>query len=408
MLFTRKVVSRITATTTAVLMATTYTANLTISCQKQHTCLGCRAEYFYLMERKIAGTGGTEAAAATNAEAAAIKSIENDVDQHACPHCGMMQPDMIAEVRRNRFLAGMWIPPPIIILAAFFIALPHWMTISTSAMIATCGVIPSLMSFASGVSFNPNKDMAVAQMDSAEKVNTGELVLVKEGVTSVSDDNFGGRTGGHWFGLGLGVLALLSAASPLLLSVINGWQENGSYPSVVGTGDTTCVYFDRDIKSLKGMWYGNVTVTATTADAPEQLVGFRGKSKQSSWGDTISGKSVSNETHKMWVEVTVPNTAELAAKSVTVNMEVNARFPFEQDGGFNDTSDTFAHTQTLLLSSAGGGTIYWQSWMYGQLGAAALIFIAGLVLSGTASGLVRKANVPTVRMPDDREADIEE
>ena len=112
MLFTRKVVSRITATTTAVLMATTYTANLTISCQKQHTCLGCRAEYFYLMERKIAGTGGTEAAAATNAEAAAIKSIENDVDQHACPHCGMMQPDMIAEVRRNRFLAGMWIPPP--------------------------------------------------------------------------------------------------------------------------------------------------------------------------------------------------------------------------------------------------------------------------------------------------------
>jgi hypothetical protein len=176
------------------------------------------------MERKIAGTGGTEAAAATNAEAAAIKSIENDVDQHACPHCGMMQPDMIAEVRRNRFLAGKWIAPPIIILVAFFIALPHWMTISTSAMIATCGVISSLMSFASGVSFNPHKDMAVAQMDSAEKVNTGELVLVKEGVTSVSDDNFGGRTGGHWFGFGLGVLALLSAASPLLLSVINGWQ----------------------------------------------------------------------------------------------------------------------------------------------------------------------------------------
>ena len=92
-------------------MGTTYNAKLDVSCIKQHTCLGCGAEFHYRLERNVTGSGGSEAAAAANAEAAAVKALENDVDQHACPHCGLMQPDMIAEIRKGRFVAGMWIAP---------------------------------------------------------------------------------------------------------------------------------------------------------------------------------------------------------------------------------------------------------------------------------------------------------
>ena len=164
-------------------MATTYNAKLTVNCVKQHVCLGCGAEYQYQLERNVTGSGGSEEAAARNAEAAAIKALENDVDQHACPHCGMMQPDMIAEVRKNRFIAGMWLAP-VIILVAFFLALPHVITISTSAMIAAGGAVISLLFLVSGIFFNPNNDMSSAKMASEDKVQSGEIAMTKEGNTT--------------------------------------------------------------------------------------------------------------------------------------------------------------------------------------------------------------------------------
>ena len=331
-------------------MATTYNAKLDVSCIKKHECLGCQAEYQYHLERNVTGSGGSQAAAEANAQKAAIKALENDVDQHACPHCGLMQPDMIAEVRSGRFVGGMWVAP-IFLLLAFFLALPHVITISTSAIIAVVGVVISLLLFVSGIFFNPNKDMSMAQVESSDKVQNGVIEMTKPGNTSTSVDDFSGAGGGHWFGLMFGAAALVAVLAPLVLPVVSGWTKNDTYPAVVGAGDTTCVYFDQKIKSLKGMWHGSTQVTAKSN--PE--LSFRGKTKNSTWGNTISGKSVSNENHAMWVEVTMPESTDVVGKTIDLDFVVNATYPLEMNGGFDDMRDSFNHSESITMSAAGAG-----------------------------------------------------
>lgn len=386
-------------------MGTTYNAKLDVSCIKQHTCLGCSAEYHYRLERNVTGSGGTEAAAAANAEAAAVKALENDVDQHPCPHCGMMQPDMIAEVRKGRFVAGMWIAP-IFILVAFFLALPHVLTISTSAMIASAGVALAGLIMVSGVFVNPNKDMASGQMASSEKVQSGEVGMTKEGSTSTSVDDFSAPEGGHWTGVILIGAALLAALAPLVLPVISGWSVNDTYPAVVGPGDETTIYFDQKITSLKSYWRGSVGVTVTNPDEVGGQHAFSAKTKSSSWGNTISGKSVSNETKAMYAEVTVPSSDELAGKAVDLQLNANVSYPIAMGNMFDDRSGTFSHTQTLKLSSAGSGTTYWQSWIFGQLAALLLVLVGGFFLIATANKLVATANPPNLLVADDDGDDV--
>ena len=132
--------------TTRLQMATTYHAKLTVDCIKRHVCVGCTAEYQYSLERQVQGSGGSSDVAQTNAQQAAVKALEGDVDLHACPHCGMMQPDMVAVGRKSKFGAGTWIGP-LVIVVALVLRLPDVLTIGTSAMIASGGALISLLLF---------------------------------------------------------------------------------------------------------------------------------------------------------------------------------------------------------------------------------------------------------------------
>lgn len=389
-------------------MATTYTAKLDVSCVKQHKCLGCEAEYEYTLQRNVTGSGGTEAAAAANAEKAALKALEDDVDQHACPYCGLMQPDMISEVRSTRYVAGMWLGP-LVLLVAFFLALPQIIAISTSAMIAAGGVALSLLLYLSGIFFNPNRDMGTQQLASSDKVQAGTLKLNQEGKTSTSVDEHGGPGGGHWLGLLLALTALVAVLAPLVLPAVSGWPMNDSYPSVVGPGDTTCIYFDQKIQSLKGYWRGNVLIVVQNEGDFDQLPQLRGDTKQSIWGDTISGKSVRNESNAMWAEVTLPDDPALAGKTLELRLEVQATYPLELNGGFDDLTDRFIHQEILQLSGVNSGTLYWQSWIFGQLGSIVLLIAAGSVLCAKARALKAVANPPAIQVAeeDDTSADAD-
>ncbi len=245
--------------------------------------------------------------------------------------------------------------------------------------------------------------MSTAQVESSDKVQNGVIEMTKAGNTSTSVDDFGGAGGGHWFGLMVGGAALAAVLAPLILPIVNGWTKNDTYPAVVGAGDTTCVYFDQKIKSLKGMWHGSAQVTSKSN--PE--LSFRGKTKNSTWGNTISGKSVSNENNAMWVELTMPESADVVGKTIDLDVTVNATYPLEMNGGFDDMRDSFSHSESITMSAAGAGGTYWASWIYGQLGAFLLVIVGGLVLNGTAKGLVNRANPPEILVAggDDEEED---
>ena len=147
------------------------------------------------------------------------------------------------------------------------------------------------------------------------------------------------------------------------------------------------------------MWYGSTQVSSKS-DASLQ---FRGKTKESTWGNTISGKSVSNENNAMWVEVTMPGSADLKGKTLELDISVNATYPLEMNGGFDDMRDTFNHSESITMSGPGAGGTYWASWIYGQLGAFLLVIVGGIILNGTAKGLVNRANPPGILVADDNE-----
>lgn len=386
-------------------MAKTYTAKLKISFQKQHTCVGCQSEFRYQLDRQVTGTGGSKEAAESNLQTAISKSLANDVDQHACPHCGMLQPDMIANVRSSRALTGAWIGA-IAVAVGLFIALPHWVTLSTSAMISTIGMAILMLVWLGTVFFNPNSNMTRGQSASAEKVAAGTVQLVTQGNSQDSVDDFSSPSSGQWFTLLLGATSLVLVASPMVLPSIMGWKTNNCYPPVVGPGDTTTIYFDQQIRSLKGYWNGWVQAAATVEGEPT-IVPMQAETKKSTWGDTISGKSVSNNSNTMYVKVTVPADESIAGKSLNLELKVQANYPLAEGREFFEHQGEFQHRTNLQLSAAGSGSQYFNAWLIGQISALASCLIGGFVLCSSARSLAARAIAPKLIMPGDAE-EVEE
>lgn len=219
-------------------MGTGYTASLNVSCIKQHICRGCEAEFSYHLNLQVTETAATKEAAAASAHTAAVKALENDVDQHPCPHCGMMQPDMIAKSRRERYLSGMWIAL-IPLIVSMVLVWSDWITLSTSAMIASAGVVLGLGVSVSGACFNPNRDMMAGQQTGAEKVRLGELVMSKPGQASFFVEEFSPLNRGQSVGLILIGVSVVAAISPLILPLVKSWPMNDNCPAMVGPGDST-------------------------------------------------------------------------------------------------------------------------------------------------------------------------
>ena len=84
---------------------TTYTATLKVNCRKEHTCVGCGDVYSYALDRDV-GASSTESAEAAQkmAKEKAAQIMQKAVDLHPCPTCGLYQPDMVAKLRKKRYL----------------------------------------------------------------------------------------------------------------------------------------------------------------------------------------------------------------------------------------------------------------------------------------------------------------
>src|SRR5438105_3171170 len=89
-------------------MATTYKSTIEVRCWKEHTCVNCGGTFAYLFVRKVTGRAPTAEAATTCARAAALKAIQNEVDLHPCPACGLYQPDMVGAKRARRHWMLLW------------------------------------------------------------------------------------------------------------------------------------------------------------------------------------------------------------------------------------------------------------------------------------------------------------
>lgn len=179
---------------------------------------------------------------------------------------------------------------------------------------------------------------------------------------------------------------------PEALRAARGWPVNGSlYPPVVGPGDTTRVYMDEKIESVKGYWRGKPRVTATVAGGPP--IELECSTNQNDWGSTIRAKSSEKSSSStLWVQLAVPNRPELANTTVRCDVSMDVVYP-KSDGsrGFDEVEKTIRQPVEIRTAAANAGGTYNSTWWLGTAGGAGLILVCGQILRASADAYVKQA-----------------
>lgn len=385
-----------------------YKASLKVSCWKEHTCTACEAVFRYPMHRQVSAEAATSQAAEQAAQKQAIAALTGTVDVHPCPVCGWIQPDMIAKGQKSRYfwtlalgLAGIGI--------GWFPGLAHGWSLSAAAWVSLAAMGAASAALVTKAMADPNASRARHAEDAARRLEEGVLRLTSPGRGSAgSKDAFElpkSRPATFLVGLAMlgGCCALLFAAA--VYPGISGATVHGNwYPAVVGPGDTATYYLADSIKSVQGYWKGPASVTVTNAaalglapSAGQSEVKLVAKTKASSWGTSISGKSVSESSNRMYVEVTLPPDPTLAGKSLDLAIEVKARFPkMVGSKAFTDTDQVFAAKTAVALGAPGVGGAHASLSMAAQVGSAVVLLVVVLLFNAAANGLKSKAEATDI------------
>lgn len=395
-------------------MGVTYKATINIKCWKRHECVGCGGQYRYKFARTVTGEAGSESAAGKAAEKAAIATVEKDVDQRPCPRCGCVQPDMIAQQKSNRHF---WVALLLLLFSAAaglcgLISSATWMTYSSASLLLAVASAAGLVVHAAVALSDPNKNKD-ANRDRAERmVDQGDM----EPVADADDDLAGGEpkpvAGAAFPLLGLAALGVVLTTVPFVLKTVSRWPTVAdTKPEVAGPGDKLTVYFPKSFESVKGYWSGSPRVTVTN-DGGAGPLSIPATAKADSWGNTISGKSVSNSRPAAWAELALPNDPKLAGKTIEVRVDMTVQYPHGTGRSFDNQTTQLSQTAKFTLAGSGAGGTYYASMWAAVLGAI-LVAVAGFSLMVAANGL-RKYAAPAEVTPikgrrtrDDEEDDDE-
>jgi hypothetical protein len=381
-------------------MATTYTSTITIQCWKEHTCAGCGAVYAYPFTRKVTGSSGNAEKARVNAQAKVATTLAREVDQHACPSCGLYQLDMIGQQRAKRHWLVFWLA--LVALAVLIIMRAAYgiqSNLATWALVVVAGI--AAFAFLGIDLNNPNTNPEGNRQRSTDKVTAGTIrhTPSQQSAMATPPDEIARprRSMMHQGALALIVGAVALVASPELLRSSQHWPLNEeAYPPVVGAGDTTRIYMGQKISSIKGYWNGRPTVLLHDPAAPASTtpITAAAKTNETTWGSTISAKSSEkNNSSSPWVEVTVPAMPDLSGKTITCDIDLNVEYP-EMSGSSNFVRKhmDMKRTVPLAMAVAGAGTRYTSWWWQATLLGAAAILIGGVILIRSARALQRRAN----------------
>jgi hypothetical protein len=123
-----------------------------------------------------------------------------------------------------------------------------------------------------------------------------------------------------------------------------------------------------EIRSIKGHWSGEPTVDAYLADDPKRVpIPVEVSSKADSWGQSIRIKaSEKGNRSTLWVRVRLPETPELAGKTLALRIRLGVTYPKAANAGFETIQDSFAYKAELDVASPGAGRTYLLAWWLGM------------------------------------------
>lgn len=359
-----------------------YNGSADAKCWKLHTCFNCSTVFRYLLQRKVTATGGTEAACRENLGKACVKAMQEGVDSHPCPECGLIQPEMVRAKRLSSYTLWTWLA--VVLMIALAITLAFEVAVSTVVGIGLVGGTLCAVMLALPALNNPNKDVVSNQRRGQAAVQN-QLIHVEgvaENAPARKTDLPGLTEGKNGVAFAMLGLALSLLALPEVARTVRGWPTNdGFFPAVVGPGDKVTYYFHRGLSSIKGYWKGRVSaemdgqkLAATTND--------------NNWGNSISVKSSEKSSSvSLWTTLDMPaeakprSDAHLALKVAYVAPVMSGSDHFREEEGTVDESPL------VKLADAGAGSTYRSlGWMAVWVGSGLLI-AAGCLLGKQADRL---------------------
>jgi hypothetical protein len=346
------------------------------------------------LKRKVSGSASTKEKAIVNAQAAAKRAVEREVDMEPCPTCGLLQPDMVGQRRAKRHKALFWLA---LVVFATIVILRISYAIRTDtaiwAAVAACAVVALLHLIVDLP--DPNRNVDGNKMLAEQRVSAGAVRHTAGQFTPGSTElSRIPRTMGHRLVLLLLLLAVALAAEPEAIRLARGWPLNTEcYPPVVGPGDRARIYMTEKIDSVKGYWRGRPRVVVHEQGAGRKLQATA-ETNQKDWGSSISVKS--SEKHNKstpWVNVSMPDEASLAGKPVTCDIDLNISYPEMQgSSSFHELRSRMQRSVNLQLAPRGAGASYDEWWWTGTVLAMGIALVCGACLWRAARGLQKRAN----------------
>jgi hypothetical protein len=242
-----------------------------------------------------------------------------------------------------------------------------------------------------------NADLQANRARAQQETAAGTVVVDRPGISTVPREVPGGSgpNAGQIIALVVMAAGALVIAAPELARALGGWPVNaGFYPPVIGPGDTARAYFPRTvIYSIKSYWRGSATARVANAAAIGLAVPqVQARTNEDSWGDRISLKrSEENGSSKLWVDLTMPDKPELAGKTLDLELSVNVQFPAGGGGSFHNAQNTYQPKARVQLASTRAGFTYQALLLFGSLGGAVLIVLAGFALKVFAEHMKKEA-----------------
>jgi hypothetical protein len=391
-------------------MATTYKSTIEINVWKEHACIGCGSRFRYLFKRKKTGQGGSPEAASAAARLAVMNALENEVDMHPCPGCGLYQPDMVGSRRTTRHwwtLAAAWAALLLVLILRLTDVVPaNTAALAAAAACAVLGLVHLLLD-----ANNPNRHPERNQQAAQQRVERGDLWLPPGSKADPEAEMpvFGWSTA-HTVAYVLFGLGLLAFLSPEILRALHGWPANPQwYPHVAGPGDQPYLYFPDQITSVKGYWRGlGKAQVVNAAEVGLPVADLRIESKQDNWGQSISigSKESKTSTNTLWLRVLLPNDPLLEGKTLKLNLHLIVVYPALSGINFDEVHQDFSHKAEIRLSGAGAGVRYQSWWWGGFVGGVLLVTVSSLLLVRLSSGLRKLAQPTSIFAPGADEEEV--
>jgi hypothetical protein len=337
-----------------------YTAQLRIPVEKQHTCAACGCVFRYQVRKNVAAGGLSQAQAAANLDACVRHQVEawrknpgSVAERHPCPGCGLIQPEMVRwGIVSHAAAAGVTFFSLLLLGAAS----GEWKETGSPSLrgLAVTGLV--LLSGLAGLHLftvfrSPNRDRAANREQARREVAAEVLVLVRPGDPAAADRTPPALTGKKVVPVALVVL------TPLLCLV--GIVARGGKPAppvnpilrpaVVEPGEScNCFVPNLRVEGV-GPWRGQPTVqilNAKEVGAPDKLEATGSNDPLGSEVKvyTMRGDRPNNHVLSPTIRLSLPKDPALAGKTLQLQVTMNMTYAVLKG------SDQFI-TQTANVSS---------------------------------------------------------